>query len=171
MTRTEYRKYIASDDWRNRRKQFIEESPMKCERCEIPRWLAQLAYDQDFHVHHKHYRTLGAESPDDLEILCRRCHDVETFGKSELREVKSFECQWCGDRHYDPYGDCQICRAIRGADDHIFPFRLQTPISEDELAWESIIRDLHFVCRHEPLGPDLYALWSELTRKFGKTLR
>jgi 5-methylcytosine-specific restriction endonuclease McrA len=31
---------------------------------------------QPLELHHRHYETEGAESPDDLEALCRACHRV-----------------------------------------------------------------------------------------------
>jgi hypothetical protein len=170
MTKTEYRKYIDSDHWRDLRKQLLEESDMLCERCRIPRWLAQTAYDQDFHVHHKHYRTLGSETADDLEILCRRCHEVETFGKSELRKVPTYTCNWCGDSHYDPYQECTVCLALSSAGDRLFIHRLMEPCGEQYL-WESILRDLHFVARYEPLAPSLFKYWSYLCKTQGKTMQ
>jgi hypothetical protein len=30
-------------------------------------------------LHHKHYRTLGEEGLDDVELLCRACHDKQHF--------------------------------------------------------------------------------------------
>ena len=47
--------------------------------------MSVIAYDQDLHVHHKNYQNIGAELDSDLEVLCRRCHEVETFGESALQ--------------------------------------------------------------------------------------
>ena len=41
-------------------------------------------YDQDLHVHHRNYQRVGAELDSDLRSLCRRCHEIETFGESSL---------------------------------------------------------------------------------------
>lgn len=94
-TKTEYRAYIASPGWQARRKEFLCRQSW-CNRCEIPRWLAIIAYDQDLHVHHKNYENVGQEKNEDLEPLCRRCHEVETFGSSKLHKPQQVECIECG---------------------------------------------------------------------------
>jgi hypothetical protein len=83
MLKSEYRSYVASEAWLQRRKQFLW-NHSACERCGISREAAIAAYGQDLHVHHKNYQHVGCESDSDLEALCRRCHEIETFGKSEL---------------------------------------------------------------------------------------
>ncbi len=110
MDKTEYRNYIASADWQKRRKEFLRSCGEECNRCFIPRWLAEIAYDQDLHVHHKSYANLGSERWEDLEPLCRRCHDIETFGHSKFREIRSYECDVCGSTHWNPRtGWCAAC--------------------------------------------------------------
>jgi hypothetical protein len=85
-TKTEYREYISSDHWKRRRKDFLTHFP-SCNRCRLNRTLALIAYDQDLHVHHRSYARVGAELDDDLEALCKRCHEVETFGRSNLHVI------------------------------------------------------------------------------------
>lgn len=95
-TKSEYRDYIQSEAWRKRRKEFLASfDDCECNRCGLPRWLAVVAYDQDIHVHHRSYANVGAELDDDLELLCKRCHDIESFGKSELHEVRKTKCISC----------------------------------------------------------------------------
>src|ERR1700733_324678 len=86
MTKTKYREYIASGVWQRRRKLFIEHHYL-CSRCGLHRALAVIAYDQDIHVHHINYQRIGAELDSDLESLCRRCHEIETFGHSSLHQI------------------------------------------------------------------------------------
>ena len=43
----------------------LERARGRCEAC-----TAQLPLE----LHHMHYNTVGAETPDDLEALCRDCH-------------------------------------------------------------------------------------------------
>jgi hypothetical protein len=101
MTRTEYREYIAGESWRRRRAEFLKDVD-GCERCEAPRQLVILVYDQDLHVHHRSYARIGNERPEDLEALCRRCHEIETFGRSELREIKPYaRCEYCKEPVWD----------------------------------------------------------------------
>jgi hypothetical protein len=92
MTKTEYRAYIASRHWQSRRKKFLTEFSA-CERCGLYRWLAIIAYDQDLHLHHNSYLNLGAELDEDLSALCKRCHEIETFGTSSLHQVRSKPCE------------------------------------------------------------------------------
>jgi hypothetical protein len=111
MTMTEYREYIASAGWQERRRQYLLRSGTGCFRCEMPRWLVGIVYDQDLHVHHLSYANVGNEKDFDLESLCRRCHEIETFGRSELSEPRSATCELCGARHWNPYSDfCAVCK-------------------------------------------------------------
>jgi|SRR6185437_719028 len=101
MTKTEYREYIAGPVWRERKRLFIATHDA-CNRCEMPRWAAVLAYDQDLHVHHASYARIGREIDADLETLCRRCHEVETFGSSALHKPKVPTCSACGYPAFGP---------------------------------------------------------------------
>lgn len=89
MTRTDHKNYIASEWWLQRRKVFLE-SHSECNRCGIEREAARELYDQDLNVHHRNYQNKGAEKDEDLEALCRRCHELESKSKSELPK-------WCPD--------------------------------------------------------------------------
>lgn len=113
LFKTEYREYLASSDWQERRRDFLLENS-RCAKCEIPRWLAEIAYDQDLNVHHLSYANLGDEDWDDLQALCRRCHEMEKFGRSDLRAPKTAICDWCSAKHWNPYDSlCARCRAER----------------------------------------------------------
>lgn len=83
MTRTEYLLYISSEAWLQRRGIFLRAHPT-CNRCEITDDQAVESYDQRLHVHHRNYQRVGCELDSDLESLCRRCHQIETFGSSNL---------------------------------------------------------------------------------------
>lgn len=60
-----YRDHLASRAWRLRRREAIERAGGKCERCGSTWRLT---------AHHKTYDRLGAELPEDLEVLCGACH-------------------------------------------------------------------------------------------------
>lgn len=62
-----YREYITSKEWWNLRMAFADSKGNKCERCGGP----------GHHVHHKTYRNFRKETFDDLELLCRDCHEKE----------------------------------------------------------------------------------------------
>jgi hypothetical protein len=62
----DYREYLSSEEWRIRKKPVLRRAQGRCERC--------FQSGKILSVHHKHYCTLGYESPDDLEALCDKCH-------------------------------------------------------------------------------------------------
>lgn len=110
MTKTEYARYLRSAHWRELREDSINHAFGCCQRCGVSRWLAELVYDQDLHVHHLTYANLGEEKFGDLEVLCLRCHELETFKRTELRELKLATCRRCGSKHYDRRSDtCPAC--------------------------------------------------------------
>lgn len=106
-TKAAHREYISGPVWRERRNRFMRFHP-NCEECGMPRWLAAALYDQDIHVHHVSYARSGngEEWDEDLRALCARCHEIETFGNSSLREIKSAACMSCGNRTYDVFRRC-----------------------------------------------------------------
>ena len=75
-----YHQYLLSDEWAIRRAFAINRAGGYCERCGLkPLWLE---------VHHRHYRTIGAERPEDMEVLCPLCHreaDDERKKENALR--------------------------------------------------------------------------------------
>ena len=109
MTKKQYAAYLCSEHWKELRSRVLL-FQSSCERCMIPRWLAGIVYDQDLHVHHKTYANLGHEVSADLEVLCRRCHDIETHGRSDLNALKSTNCGICDRVHWDLRADfCAFC--------------------------------------------------------------
>lgn len=146
MTKSEYAAYVQSESWQKLRKEYLEEFG-ECERCRLPRWLASIAYDQDLHVHHLSYKNLGNEDWCQLEALCRRCHELETFGRTELRAVKTWKCALCGERHYDSSMElCRTCQCIfRDPPELYRRFRfMDKKACGWEIAIETAIALLHF---------------------------
>jgi len=72
MSKEEYIEYLRSDEWREKRKEFLEEADYECEECG----------ERATEVHHLSYDNIGEEDTDDVEILCHECHK-ETHGKDE----------------------------------------------------------------------------------------
>jgi HNH endonuclease len=144
-TKTEYREYIASKEWRTRRSEFLKICGRYCKRCWIPRWLAVVAYDQDLHVHHKSYAHVGAELDEDLESLCRRCHEIETFGVSALHKPQHMKCTYCerGTYRLWPYPICEFCAVMREYLDHFDLWELRAALypgtSSDMQIWTYLI--------------------------------
>lgn len=130
MTKTEYREYIAGEAWRRRRRDFLAQVNY-CERCDAPRKLVVLVYDQDLHLHHRSYARVGNERPEDLEALCRRCHEIETFGRSELRKIEPYShCQHCKEPVWDfacDHGIEELCARCTLMLDGLSPRAITSP--------------------------------------------
>ena len=68
MAYVNYKEYIQSDKWVKTRCDAILYAEGKCESC---------GSDKNLQVHHINYDNLGFEEPDDLIVLCGRCHMKE----------------------------------------------------------------------------------------------
>ena len=78
MVTDEYREYLRSNDWRERRKDLMEEAGKVCSECG----------DKATQLHHLNYDCLGEEELDmDVVALCTQCHkdihnkDGEDYGE------------------------------------------------------------------------------------------
>jgi hypothetical protein len=114
MTKTEYAEYLNSPRWKELRTTALNRDNNTCVRCEIPRWLAEIVYDQDLHVHHKSYANLGLDGElNDLESLCARCHELEKYPRTSLKAPKSSPCVVCERTNFNPYSShCDFCREL-----------------------------------------------------------
>jgi 5-methylcytosine-specific restriction endonuclease McrA len=66
MITNEYKKYLKSEKWQKLRKSVFSERGKKCEICSKSKWL---------HLHHLTYERIFNELPEDLQVLCRTCHE------------------------------------------------------------------------------------------------
>lgn len=164
MTKREYRAYIASEEWQKRRKKFLREHDT-CNRCGLYRWLAIIAYDQDLHVHHRNYATVGQESDIDLEPLCARCHEIESFGTSSLREIKGKPCAYCGCPNFDPFGNfCPRCFDARwGIDPPILG--TPSPLDSERSIWQVILQSIYSWVGSEQIQDELKRIMQRNTEK------
>lgn len=64
-----YADYLKTWHWHQILRWILWRARGKCERC--------LAAHVVLHVHHRTYDRLGQELPEDLEALCRPCHELE----------------------------------------------------------------------------------------------
>jgi hypothetical protein len=155
VTKTEYRDYLCSEHWKMTRKSAIEASEGKCERCAMPRWLAEIVYDQDLHVHHKTYLNLGAEELEDLEVLCRRCHDIESNGRSDLPKIKPQACRMCHGPRWDKRSDtCAFCAELIAGPALFHLCGVLNPLS-GTVMWKSFMGDIALFCFYEDEGEAL----------------
>lgn len=142
MTRTEYKTYIASDSWKRRRKQFLHPYSW-CRNCSMPRWLARVVYDQDLSVHHRSYEHLGKEEFRDVELLCRRCLEIETFGRSDLQAPESHRCPTCERRNWNPYSDdCEECHWRKLGLNLDSDTLLLTPVPGGHFVWHAVLQSV-----------------------------
>lgn len=143
--KADYQKYLQSAHWQEFRRKVIIDAGNICEKCDIPRWLASIAYDQDLHVHHLSYENLGHEEYTDVQVLCRRCHDIETYGRSDFRSPKKATCDFCMDDHWDVYSPfCPVCQSIFGITEPISSrFGYTDPRDKNNShIWESVVEEL-----------------------------
>lgn len=65
----DYNKHIKSKEWKEFKKEICELYNYKCQCCGVKK-------KSNLHLHHKHYKTLGFESAEDVELLCMKCHNT-----------------------------------------------------------------------------------------------
>ena len=62
----DYNCHIGSTEWERFKREIIKQRGNRCERCgHVSAYLE---------LHHKHYHSLGIEQPEDVELLCPKCH-------------------------------------------------------------------------------------------------
>jgi 5-methylcytosine-specific restriction endonuclease McrA len=81
-SRKKYLDYLQSKEWQKVRAKVFEERGRICERCQKD--LNGKIAD----VHHKTYKNLFNEKLEDLEVLCRPCHQLEHQDKRHSKDTK-----------------------------------------------------------------------------------
>lgn len=76
-----YKRYIYSNDWAEKCKNFIEQSDKKCEWC---------GSKHNPVVHHKHYMSLGSENRKDVNIVCAKCHKEHHHGEETYDKIETY---------------------------------------------------------------------------------
>jgi hypothetical protein len=80
----DYQEYLASREWRVKRKKFIEEATYGvCQRC---------ADRPIENVHHLTYANMGDEDWGDLMGLCRPCHEYLAGERDEDPALEVIQC-------------------------------------------------------------------------------
>ena len=64
----DYQTFLKTDEWQRKRLDAIENARGQCERC---------GSKDGIQVHHKTYERRGEELPEDLIVLCEKCHKNE----------------------------------------------------------------------------------------------
>jgi len=65
MTKSEYKEYLLTKKWREFRQEALTAAGDACQVCNS---------SENLQVHHRTYENLGHERPDDVTVLCKRCH-------------------------------------------------------------------------------------------------
>jgi hypothetical protein len=65
-----YDLYLATDKWRGFKNSIISKRGFNCELC---------SSKKNIQVHHLTYERLGNEMPEDVMILCKKCHEKAHF--------------------------------------------------------------------------------------------
>jgi 5-methylcytosine-specific restriction endonuclease McrA len=61
-----YSEYLETDHWKKQRASALRRADYRCQLCNK---------SGELHVHHRTYERRGCESPNDLIVLCRPCHE------------------------------------------------------------------------------------------------
>lgn len=78
--RAEYKAYLASPLWQEKRKVALERAEHRCQLCNRTKQLD---------VHHRTYERFGGEElPGDLTVLCRGCHEHFHDGRRAVSRSK-----------------------------------------------------------------------------------
>ena len=79
-----YNAYIKSAQWRNIRAMLIKDASNQCSKCKA------LGYSsRPLEIHHKTYERLGRESLNDLEVLCKSCHEQADLVRAAEGKARS----------------------------------------------------------------------------------
>ena len=73
-----YDQHISSAEWKSLKHKIIEQRGNRCECC------GQEGASLD--LHHVHYRSLGNEQPEDVELLCSECHSKADEARRPKRD-------------------------------------------------------------------------------------
>ena len=66
LKKMDYEDYLETPEWQVTRDLAKERVGFRCEKC---------GSDNYLHVHHLSYKRRGEELPEDLEVLCKACHE------------------------------------------------------------------------------------------------
>lgn len=77
---TDMKLYYKSPWWKSFVKKMLEPNDTVCELCGTARWKftrkKEKKINRVFNLHHKSYVHLYKEQRSDIQILCRRCHNM-----------------------------------------------------------------------------------------------
>jgi hypothetical protein len=66
-----YKKYIASPEWKKKASAAKKRAGYRCQICNRSK-----RDGVQLDAHHRTYERLGHERPEDITVLCHRCHEI-----------------------------------------------------------------------------------------------
>ena len=79
---SKYKKYLNSDSWKELKIDLLVSRGCKCEKC------GKNQKPQYLQVHHKTYKNIFQENPEDLILVCGKCHMKEHGLIKEKKKTK-----------------------------------------------------------------------------------
>ncbi len=76
-SRDVYKRYLLTSHWKNVKEEVIAKAGNKCQLCSNHDLL---------NVHHNNYKCIGKETPQDLIVICRKCH--KRFHNIKIRSFR-----------------------------------------------------------------------------------
>jgi len=74
----EYKKYLLSNEWASIKLDLFAIRGKQCEICGSKRYIQ---------VHHKTYKNIFNENPEDLQVVCNSCHKNIHFPKKKKSKL------------------------------------------------------------------------------------
>jgi 5-methylcytosine-specific restriction endonuclease McrA len=82
-----YLEYLDSPEWWTIRRRAMRRANWRCEQ-EKP---GEPRHEGPLELHHRHYRTLGCETLEDVEVLCPACHRAKRIPRNlQKRSLESY---------------------------------------------------------------------------------
>lgn len=114
----EYKRVLASSRWRKLRNERMLATGWRCEQCKQPEVETKLA------LHHLTYERLGNERPEDIILLCARCHKgadreraVVSAQRGEARRHDARLNGWARKVYGDDWAACEDHQEVQEAFD------------------------------------------------------
>ena len=76
-----YLEYLESPEWWTIRRNAMRRAQWRCENEK----LGEPRHEGPLEVHHLHYRTLGCEQLDDVQVLCPACHRARRIPRNRQK--------------------------------------------------------------------------------------
>ena len=88
----EFRDLKMLAEWKKLRHMAFKAHGRKCQKC-------QLTGQGRLVVHHRHYRSVGHEAPEDVAVLCKACHEAlharQRAHRLVLADAPFVDPGWC----------------------------------------------------------------------------